>query len=147
MSSWLSQRRSETALPSLALTSPTILLLLNCTINTGRQANQSSTSAKHLSTAIVRDLYLTHTHLGSRPFHQLPRPSPLQNPCLPCMHAYLIICPRFTLRVAAVTEKNGGETDGHTHAHARTHTHTHMLGKGGRVQKNMGGDSCQNSTM
>ena len=28
------------------------------------------------------------------------------------MHAYyLIICPRFTLRVAVVTEKNGGQTD------------------------------------
>ena len=45
------------------------------------------------------------------------------------MHAsYLIICPRFTLGVAAVTEKNGGqerETDGRTHAHTHTHTHTH----------------------
>ena len=42
------------------------------------------------------------------------------------MHAsYLIICPRFTLRVAAVTEKNGGQTDGRTHAHTHTHTHTH----------------------
>ena len=42
------------------------------------------------------------------------------------MHAsYLIICPRFTLRVAAVTEKNGGQTDaGRTHAHTHTHTHT-----------------------
>ena len=40
------------------------------------------------------------------------------------MHAsYLIICPRFTLRVAAVTEKNGGQTDaGRTHAHTHTHT-------------------------
>ena len=41
------------------------------------------------------------------------------------MHAsYLIICPRFTLRVAAVTEKNGGQTDGQTHTH--THTQTHL---------------------
>ena len=41
------------------------------------------------------------------------------------MHAsYLIICPRFTLGVAAVTEKNGGQTEGHTHTH--THTHTHV---------------------
>ena len=40
------------------------------------------------------------------------------------MHAsYLIIYPRFTLRVAAVTEKNGGQTDGRTHAHTHTHTH------------------------
>ena len=36
------------------------------------------------------------------------------------MHAsYLIISPRFTLRVVAVTEKNGRQTDGHMH----THTH------------------------
>ena len=27
------------------------------------------------------------------------------------------------LRVAVVTEKNGGLTDGHTHAHTHTHTH------------------------
>ena len=41
------------------------------------------------------------------------------------MHAsYLIICLRFTLGVAAVTEKNGGQTDGRTHAHTHTHTHT-----------------------
>ena len=36
------------------------------------------------------------------------------------MHAsYLIICPRFTLGVAAVTEKNGGQTEGHTHTHTQ----------------------------
>ena len=31
------------------------------------------------------DLYLTHTHLGSHPFHQLPQASPLQNLILPCI--------------------------------------------------------------
>ena len=41
------------------------------------------------------------------------------------MHAsYLIICSRFTHRVAVVTEKNGGQTDGQTQTH--THTHTHI---------------------
>ena len=44
----------------------------------------------------------------------------------PVHASYLIICPRFTLGVAAVTEKNGGQTDaGRTHAHTHTHTHTH----------------------
>ena len=67
------------------------------TINTSKPANLlHRRKASKVYTAIVRDLHLTHTHLGSRPFHQLPRPSPLQNLSLPCMpRTYK--CPCFTL--------------------------------------------------
>ena len=40
-------------------------------------------------------------------------------------HACLLLDNMFTLRVAAVTEKNGGQPDGHTHTHTHTYTHTH----------------------
>ena len=104
-----------------AFTSPAISILLHCTINTGKPAN------------------LLHTHKASgiydRPRSLFDAHSPRQpsvSPASPAfsapesyftMHAsYLIICPRFTLGVAAVTEKNGGQTDGRTHAHTHTHT-------------------------
>ena len=85
-SQWLYLSDSFTEqIRSLALTSLAISLLLNCTIDTGRPENLLHTRKASSISAIVRDLYLTHTHLGSRPFHQLPRPSPLQNLILLCM--------------------------------------------------------------
>ena len=81
--------------------------LLHCTIITGKLL--------HTRKAIVRDLYLTHTHLAPASLAFSAPESYFT------MHAsYLIICPRFTLGVAAVTEKNGGQTDGRTHAHTHT---------------------------
>ena len=92
-----------------------IQYLLNHQYRETSKYSPHAQSIQHLSTAIVRDLYLTHTHLGSRPFHQLLRSKFT-------MHAsYLTICSRFTLIVAAFTEKNGGQTDGRTDT--RTHTH------------------------
>ena len=71
-------------------------------------------------TATVRDLYLTHTHLGSRPFHQLPRPSPLQNLILPLLDNMSTF---HAPSCRGYREKRW--TDGRTHAHAHIHTHTH----------------------
>ena len=111
--SWLSLRRSETALPLIISAVFFLWILVKPSIHTDQQI--FSTRAKHLSTAIVRDLYLTHTHLGSRPFHQLPRPSLLQNLIY---HACPLLDNMSTFHAQSCCgyrEKRW--TDGHMHTH------------------------------
>ena len=107
-----------------ALTSPAILILTPLYHKYRQTSKSSPTRAKRLASKYSdrpRSLFDAHSP-------QQPSVSPASLAPEPyfTMHAsYLIICPRFTLGVAAVTEKNGGQTDGRTHAHTHTHTHTH----------------------
>ena len=111
--SWLSQRRSETALPS---TNFSYILSLKPSI----QADQPifSTRAKHLASKYSdRPRSLFDAHSPRQPSVSPASPAFSAPESYFTMHAsYLIICPRFTLGVAAVTEKNGG----HTHTHRQT---------------------------
>ena len=101
-----------------ALTSPAISILLNCTIHIGRPA-------KHLASKYSDRSFDAHS-----PRQPSVSPASLAFSAPESyftMHAsyLIIICPRFTLGVAAVTEKNGGQMDGRTHARTHTHTRTH----------------------
>ena len=60
-------------------------ILVKPSIQADQQIFSTRAKHQHLSTAIVCDLYLMHTHLGSCQFRQLSRPSSLQNLSLPCM--------------------------------------------------------------
>ena len=104
-----------------ALTSPAISILLNCTINTGRPANLLHTrkASKHSD----RPQSLFDAHSPRQPSVSPASPAfSAPESYFPVHGSYLVICPRFTLRVAAVTEKNGGQTNGRKDT--RTHTHT-----------------------
>ena len=94
------------------------------------QADQQifSTRAKHLASKCSdRPLSLFDAHSPRQPSVSPASPAFSAPESYFTMHApYLIICPRFTLGVAAVTEKNGGQTDGRKDT--RTHTHTHTDG-------------------
>ena len=100
-----------------ALTSPAISILLNCTINTGRPANVLHTR-KASSTVSNRPRSLFDAHSPRQPSVSPASPAFFTPESYFTMHAtYLVMRQCFTLTVAAVSEKNGGRTEGHTLTH------------------------------
>ena len=111
-----------------AFTSPAISILLHCTINTGNQQIFSTRAKRLASKYSDRPRSLFDAHSPRQPSVSPASPAFSAPESYFTMHAsYLIICPRFTLGVAAVTEKNCGQTDGRTHTHTHTHTQTDRL--------------------
>ena len=90
------------------------------------QADQQifSTHAKHLAYKYSdRPWSLFDAHSPRQPSVSTASPAfSAPESYFPVHASYLIICPRFTLRVAAVTENNGGQT--HRRKDTRTHRQT-----------------------